>query len=149
VVGDILLDAVVRLDGLIQPDTDTYGHAVIGAGGLATNIAARRAAAPWSTTKTEPSFEDMLAKLRRTIIAAVHRAWGLSSRVARKSRFPSCPPQPGTGHPTMARPSRTSGRQMQHQRGLNHGAVGGSGVDELFRRTVRQADTAREQQARR
>jgi hypothetical protein len=30
VVGDILLDVVVRLDGLIQPDTDTYGHAVVG-----------------------------------------------------------------------------------------------------------------------
>jgi hypothetical protein len=27
VVGDILLDVVVRLDGLIQPDTDTCGHA--------------------------------------------------------------------------------------------------------------------------
>jgi len=56
------------------------------------DVAARRAAAPWYTTKTEPSFEDMLAKLRRTIIAAgflpepqgqptsqqiaaVHRAW--------------------------------------------------------------------------
>jgi hypothetical protein len=40
VVGDILLDVVVRLDGLIQPDTDTYGHAVVGAGGQAANVAA-------------------------------------------------------------------------------------------------------------
>ena len=56
------------------------------------DVTARRTAAPWYTTKTEPSFEDMLAKLRRTIIAArflpepqgqpnsqqiaaVHRAW--------------------------------------------------------------------------
>lgn len=56
------------------------------------DIADRRTAAPWYTSKTEPSFEDMLAKLRRTIIAArflpqrpaqptcdeintVHRAW--------------------------------------------------------------------------
>ena len=56
------------------------------------DVTDRRAAAPWYTTKTEPSFEDMLAKLRRTIIAArflpepqgqptsqqiaaVHRAW--------------------------------------------------------------------------
>jgi len=56
------------------------------------DVTARRAAAPWYTTKTEPSFADMLATLRRTIIAArflpehqakptpeqinaVHRAW--------------------------------------------------------------------------
>jgi hypothetical protein len=30
----------------------------------------RRRAAPWYTTKTEPSYEDMLIKLRRTLIAA-------------------------------------------------------------------------------
>jgi len=30
----------------------------------------RRAAQPWYRTKTEPAFEDMLIKLRRTIIAA-------------------------------------------------------------------------------
>jgi len=56
------------------------------------DITDRRAAAPWYTTKTEPSFADMLATLRRTIIAArflpehqgkptpeqinaVHKAW--------------------------------------------------------------------------
>jgi hypothetical protein len=56
------------------------------------DVTDRRTAAPWSTTKTEPSFADLLAKLRRTIIAArflpepqgqptsqqiaaVHRAW--------------------------------------------------------------------------
>jgi hypothetical protein len=44
------------------------------------DVTARRAAAPWYTTKTEPSFADMLATLRRTIIAA---------------RFlPQCPAQP-------------------------------------------------------
>jgi sugar/nucleoside kinase (ribokinase family) len=52
VVGDILLDVVVRLDGLIQPDTDIYGHAVVGAGGQAANVAAWSwpwvAARPWS-----------------------------------------------------------------------------------------------------
>jgi hypothetical protein len=43
-------------------------------------VTARRAAAPWYTTKTEPSFPDILAKLRRTIIVA---------------RFlPECPAQP-------------------------------------------------------
>ena len=30
----------------------------------------RRSAQPWYRTKTEPAFEDMLIKLRRTIIAA-------------------------------------------------------------------------------
>lgn len=30
----------------------------------------RQCAEPWYTGKTEPSFEDMLAKLRRTLIAA-------------------------------------------------------------------------------
>jgi hypothetical protein len=56
------------------------------------DVTDRRTAAPWYTTKAEPSFEDMLVKLRRTIIAArfmperpaqptpeeiiaVHRAW--------------------------------------------------------------------------
>src|SRR5918995_251974 len=34
------------------------------------DVTDRRARQPWYTTKTEPSFEDMLAKLRRTIIAA-------------------------------------------------------------------------------
>jgi hypothetical protein len=34
------------------------------------DLAARRAAQPWYPHKTEPAFEDMLAKLRRTLIAA-------------------------------------------------------------------------------
>jgi hypothetical protein len=34
------------------------------------DVADRRARSPWYTTKAEPSFEDILAKLRRTIIAA-------------------------------------------------------------------------------
>jgi hypothetical protein len=34
------------------------------------DLATRQADEPWYTTKTEPAFEDMLAKLRRTIIAA-------------------------------------------------------------------------------
>jgi hypothetical protein len=33
-------------------------------------IAARRADQPWYTAKTEPSFEDMLTKLRRVLITA-------------------------------------------------------------------------------
>ena len=35
-----------------------------------SDITARRAAEPWYTGKTEPAFEDMLTKLRRTLICA-------------------------------------------------------------------------------
>jgi hypothetical protein len=34
------------------------------------DLAGRRAAEPWYSQKTEPAFADMLAKLRRTLIAA-------------------------------------------------------------------------------
>jgi DDE superfamily endonuclease len=34
------------------------------------DLVARQSAEPWYTGKTEPAFEDMLAKLRRTLIAA-------------------------------------------------------------------------------
>jgi hypothetical protein len=34
------------------------------------DIDTRRAAQPWYTSKTEPAFEDMLTKLRRTLICA-------------------------------------------------------------------------------
>ena len=34
------------------------------------DVTARRLAEPWYASKTEPSFQDMLAKLRRTLIAA-------------------------------------------------------------------------------
>jgi hypothetical protein len=59
-------------------------------------VADRRESAPWYATKTEPSFCDMTAKLRRVIIAtrflptspgqatdaeilAVHQAWASAS----------------------------------------------------------------------
>jgi hypothetical protein len=35
-----------------------------------TDLAARRARSPWYQTKTAPSVHDMLAKLRRVLIAA-------------------------------------------------------------------------------
>ena len=35
-----------------------------------SDIQDRRAAEPWYATKTEPAFEDMLTKLRRTLITA-------------------------------------------------------------------------------
>ena len=34
------------------------------------DITSRRQAQPWYTAKTEPAFEDMLAKLRRVMICA-------------------------------------------------------------------------------
>jgi hypothetical protein len=34
------------------------------------DVTERRTESPWYTTKTEPAFEDMLTKLRRTLIAA-------------------------------------------------------------------------------
>jgi sugar/nucleoside kinase (ribokinase family) len=39
-LGDLLLDVVVRLDGPIAEDTDTYGRTRVGAGGQAANVAA-------------------------------------------------------------------------------------------------------------
>ncbi|MGW9033217.1 IS701 family transposase [Streptomyces sp. NPDC055722] len=39
-------------------------------GDRAADVASRRCTAPWYTTKQDPSFEDMLAALRRAIIAA-------------------------------------------------------------------------------
>lgn len=43
-IGDLLLDVIVRLDGPIAPDTDTYGRTSVGAGGQAANVAAWTAA---------------------------------------------------------------------------------------------------------
>jgi sugar/nucleoside kinase (ribokinase family) len=39
-LGDLLLDVIVRLDGPIAPDTDTYGSTRVGAGGQAANVCA-------------------------------------------------------------------------------------------------------------
>jgi len=39
-LGDLLLDVVVRLDGPIAADTDTYGRTRVGPGGQAANVAA-------------------------------------------------------------------------------------------------------------
>jgi sugar/nucleoside kinase (ribokinase family) len=39
-LGDLLLDVVVRLEGPIAEDTDTYGATRVGAGGQAANVAA-------------------------------------------------------------------------------------------------------------
>ncbi len=39
-LGDLLLDVIVRLDGPIAEDTDTYGCTRVGVGGQAANVAA-------------------------------------------------------------------------------------------------------------
>ncbi len=39
-VGDLLLDVIVRLDGPVAEDTDTYGRTRVGAGGQAANVCA-------------------------------------------------------------------------------------------------------------
>jgi sugar/nucleoside kinase (ribokinase family) len=39
-LGDLLLDVIVRLDGPIAEDTDTYGRTHVGPGGQAANVAA-------------------------------------------------------------------------------------------------------------
>jgi sugar/nucleoside kinase (ribokinase family) len=39
-LGDLLLDVIVRLDGPIASDTDTYGSTRVGAGGQAANVCA-------------------------------------------------------------------------------------------------------------
>ncbi len=43
-LGDLLLDVVIRLDGRIAEDTDTYGRTRVGPGGQAANVAAWTAA---------------------------------------------------------------------------------------------------------
>jgi sugar/nucleoside kinase (ribokinase family) len=43
-LGDLLLDVIVRLDGPIAEDTDTYGRTRVGPGGQAANVAAWTAA---------------------------------------------------------------------------------------------------------
>jgi sugar/nucleoside kinase (ribokinase family) len=43
-LGDLLLDVVVRLDGPIAEDTDTYGRTRVGPGGQAANVTAWTAA---------------------------------------------------------------------------------------------------------
>jgi sugar/nucleoside kinase (ribokinase family) len=39
-LGDLLLDVIVRLDGPMEEDTDTYGRTRVGPGGQAANVAA-------------------------------------------------------------------------------------------------------------
>jgi ribokinase len=39
-LGDLLVDVIVRLEGPIAEDTDTYGRTRVGAGGQAANVAA-------------------------------------------------------------------------------------------------------------
>jgi hypothetical protein len=61
----------------------------------------RRTRARWYTTKTEPSYDDMIVKLRRVIIAARFRGPCPElalSRSPRKKPGPSSPPGPPQAH---------------------------------------------------
>jgi ribokinase len=69
-LGDLLLDVVVRLDGPIAGDTDTYGRTRVGPGGQAANVAAWTAAlggrARFIGKRADDSAGAMLAdELRR------------------------------------------------------------------------------------
>jgi len=68
----------------------------------------RRAAQPWYRTKHEPAFEDMLIKLRRTLIAArfsgTHPAQPSSEQSALCSWPGTPPPPPGTRQQPTAPP---------------------------------------------
>ena len=68
------------------------------AGHHPADVAEHRARAPWYQTKTEPSTADMIAKLRRVLIAAKFRA--------------SRPDQPTLKKST---PSGWPGRTQQHK----------------------------------
>ncbi|MFI6358243.1 hypothetical protein ACIBJF_37780 [Streptomyces sp. NPDC050743] len=68
-----------------------------------SDAAVHRARAPWYTTKTDPSLADMLAKLRRVIIAARFLPVTQAPRQTPKSR-PS----------TMPGPKQASNTQLDH-----------------------------------
>jgi ribokinase len=62
-LGDLLLDVVVRLDGPIAEDTDTYGRTRVGAGGQAANVAAWVAALGGSARFIGKRARDAAGKL--------------------------------------------------------------------------------------
>jgi ribokinase len=69
-LGDLLLDVIVRLDGPIAEDTDTYGRTRVGAGGQAANVAAWVAALGESARfigkrATDPAGHVIAAELER------------------------------------------------------------------------------------
>jgi ribokinase len=69
-LGDLLLDVIVRLDGPIAEDTDTYGRTRVGAGGQAANVAAWVAALGGSARfigkrATDPAGHVIAAELER------------------------------------------------------------------------------------
>ena len=70
-LGDLLLDVIVRLDGPIASDTDTYGQTSVSAGGQAANVAAWVAALGGRARfvgkrARDPAGKVALADLRRS-----------------------------------------------------------------------------------
>ncbi len=75
-VGDLLLDVVVRIDGPIALDTDTYGQVRVGAGGQAANVAAWAASLGASARflgkrARDPAGEIAAAELHRRRVEVV------------------------------------------------------------------------------
>jgi sugar/nucleoside kinase (ribokinase family) len=69
-IGDLLLDVVVRLDGPIAADTDTFGRTRVGAGGQAANVAAWVAALGGSARFVGKRARDPAGRLLAAQLAA-------------------------------------------------------------------------------
>jgi hypothetical protein len=69
------------------------------------DVTSHRTRARWYTTKTEPSFDDMIIKLRRVSIAARFRR-PCPEQATRKKPGPSSPRGPPPGHDQQNRETR-------------------------------------------
>ena len=69
-LGDLLLDVIVRVDGPIEEDTDTYGRTRVGPGGQAANVAAWVAALGGEARFVGKRGQDAAGRLLGTELAA-------------------------------------------------------------------------------
>jgi sugar/nucleoside kinase (ribokinase family) len=95
-LGDLLLDVIVRLDGPIAEDTDTYGRTRVGPGGQAANVAAWTAALGRPTRfigkrARDPAGRFLADELRR-------RGVDVAGPRSRRERARSSRSQPLTGN---------------------------------------------------
>jgi sugar/nucleoside kinase (ribokinase family) len=68
-LGDLVLDVVVRLEGPIAPDTDTWVETRVGAGGQAANVAAWVAALGGRARLVAKTAEDAPGRLVRELLS--------------------------------------------------------------------------------
>jgi len=80
------------------------------------DVASHRAWARWYTTKTEPSYDDMTAKLRRVIIAARFRG-SCPEQATPQEPGPSSQPGPPPGL-DQQKPRNTRGLEAARGAGL-------------------------------